>query len=116
VYKQRWQIELGHNMSIDQQELENRLKQAREACGLTQDESAGEMGMGRATIAQIKLGNRSVAGIELSKFGHLYARDLREFLAPAFSVEGLTAVLFPLGSGFRRHPERRTATLHCSWP
>lgn len=84
----------GHVMSIDQVELGKRLKHAREACGLTQEDSANEMGMVRATVAQIELGNRSVSGIELSKFAHLYARDIREFLAPSFSVSGLTAVLF----------------------
>jgi len=81
-------------MSIDQVELGRRLKQAREACGLTQEDSAIEMGMVRATVAHIELGNRSVSGIELSRFAHLYARDIREFLAPSFSVSGLTAVLF----------------------
>lgn len=81
-------------MSIDQAELGKRLKQARESCALTQEDAAHEMGMARATIAQIELGNRSVSGIELSRFAHLYARDIREFLAPSFSVDGLTAVLF----------------------
>ncbi len=81
-------------MLIDQVELGNRLKQAREACVLTQEASAIEMGMARATIAQIELGNRSVSGIELSRFAHVYARDIREFLAPSFSISGLTAVLF----------------------
>ena len=84
----------GHIMSIDQAELGQRLKQAREACGLKQEDSAQAMGMVRATVAQIELGNRSVSGLELSKFAHLYARDIREFLAPSFSAEGLTAVLF----------------------
>lgn len=81
-------------MPIDQVELGKRLKQAREACALTQEESATEMGMARATIAQIELGGRSVSGIELSRFAHLYARDIREFLAPSFSISGLAAVLF----------------------
>jgi len=84
----------GHIMSIDQAELGQRLKQAREACGLKQEDSAQAMGMVRATVAQIELGNRSVSGLELSRFAHLYARDIREFLAPSFSAEGLTAVLF----------------------
>ena len=92
-----------HIMSIDQAELGRRLKQARESCGLSQDDATQEMGMGRATIAQIELGNRSVSGLELSKFSHLYARDIREFLAPSFSAEGLTAVLLRAedGSGDR---------------
>lgn len=81
-------------MTIDSIELGRRLKQAREACGLTQEDCAAEFGMARATVAQIELGNRSVSGIELSEFAHLYARDIREFLAPSFSVAGLAATLF----------------------
>lgn len=70
-------------MSIDQAEVGRRLKQARESCGLTQEDAAGEMGVARATVAQIELGNRSVSGLELAKLSYLYARDIREFLAPA---------------------------------
>ncbi|MFN3322817.1 MAG: helix-turn-helix domain-containing protein [Bryobacteraceae bacterium] len=80
-------------MSIDQIELGRRLKQARESCGLTQDEVAQELGVSRPTVAQIELGNRSVSGLELSKLASLYARDVRDFLAPAFSPENLTSVL-----------------------
>ena len=81
-------------MSIDQAELGRRLKNAREACGLTQDDVAQEMGLGRPTIAQIEVGNRSVSGLELSRFAYLYGRDIRDFLAPVFSADGLTSVLF----------------------
>ena len=80
-------------MSIDQAELGRRLKQARESCGLTQEDTAREMAVARATVAQIELGNRSVSGLELSKFSYLYARDIREFLAPNFSADSLTSVL-----------------------
>ncbi len=80
-------------MTIDQAELGKRLKQARESCGLTQDDAAREMEIGRATIAQIELGNRSVSGLELSRFSWLYARDIREFVAQNFDEAGLAEVL-----------------------
>ena len=86
-------------MSIDQAELGRRLKEARESCGLTQDDTAREMSVSRATIAQIELGNRSVSGLELAKLAYLYARDIREFLAPTFSADGLTAVLLRAEDG-----------------
>jgi Zn-dependent peptidase ImmA (M78 family)/transcriptional regulator with XRE-family HTH domain len=86
-------------MSIDQAELGRRLKQARESCGLTQEDVAREMGLARATIAQIELGNRSVSGLELAKFSYLYARDIREFLAPTFSADNLTSVLLRAEDG-----------------
>jgi Zn-dependent peptidase ImmA (M78 family)/DNA-binding XRE family transcriptional regulator len=80
-------------MAIDQVELGKRLKQARETCGMTQDQAAQEMKLARATIAQIESGNRSVSGLELSRFSYLYARDIREFLADKFSAYSLAAVL-----------------------
>lgn len=80
-------------MSISQSELGQRLKQAREASGMTQDDVAQEMGMARATVAQIELGNRSVSGLELARLSYLYARDIREFLADEFNQDSLTSVL-----------------------
>ena len=80
-------------MSIDQAELGRRLKTARESCGLAQDDTARELAVSRATVAQIELGNRSVSGLELAKLSYLYARDIREFLAPNFSEDSLTSVL-----------------------
>ena len=71
-------------MAIDQVELGKRLKQAREACGMTQEQTAQGMEMARATIAQIELGNRSVSGLELSRLSYVYARDIHEFVADEF--------------------------------
>ena len=85
-------------MLIDQAELGHRLKQARESCGLTQEDAAREMDVARATIAQIELGNRSVSGLELARFSYLYAHDIREFLADSFSEDSLAAV-FPRAEG-----------------
>ena len=86
-------------MSIDQAELGRRLRQAREACGLTQDDVAQEMGLARATVAQIELGNRSVSGLELARFSYLYARDIRDFVAPAFNADSLASVLLRAEDG-----------------
>jgi Zn-dependent peptidase ImmA (M78 family)/transcriptional regulator with XRE-family HTH domain len=86
-------------MAISQSELGQRLKQARESCGMTQDDVAQEMGMVRATIAQIELGNRSVSGLELARLSYLYARDIREFLAEEFNQDSLMAVLLRAEDG-----------------
>ncbi len=40
-------------MPIDQVELGRRLRRAREACGLTQEEVAEQMGISRPTVAQM---------------------------------------------------------------
>lgn len=87
------------NMAIDQIQLGKRLKQAREACGTTQEQVAQEMGIARATIAQIESGIRSVSGLELSRFAYLYARDIREFLSDEFSSDSLMAVLLRADDG-----------------
>jgi Zn-dependent peptidase ImmA (M78 family)/transcriptional regulator with XRE-family HTH domain len=81
-------------MAIDQRELGRRLREARDACGLTQEHCAENLGMSRATIAQIELGNRAVTGLELSKFAHLYARDIQDFLAPEFAEDDVVHALF----------------------
>jgi transcriptional regulator with XRE-family HTH domain len=80
-------------MAIEQATLGQRLRQARESAGMTQDQVSEKMEMARATIAQIELGNRSVTGIELGSFAYLYGRDVREFLAAEFSEDDLVRVL-----------------------
>lgn len=84
---------------VDQQELARRLRAAREACHLTQDDVAHHLGVSRSTVAQMELGNRAVTSLELDKLAYLYGRDIRAFLADKFRPEdALVAV-------FRRHPD-----------
>jgi Zn-dependent peptidase ImmA (M78 family)/DNA-binding XRE family transcriptional regulator len=86
-------------VAISQAELGSRLKAAREACHLTQDDVARQLGVSRSTIAQMELGNRAVTSLELDKLAYLYGRDLRALLADEFRPEdALVAV-------FRRHPD-----------
>ena len=90
-------------MAIDQRELGQRLRRARETCGMTQDDVARHLQMSRSTVAQMELGNRAVTGIELSRLAYLFGRDLRTFVAdetPAH-VDALVAL-------FRHHPELST--------
>ncbi len=86
-------------MPVDQQELGRRLKAAREACHLTQDEVARYLGVSRSTIAQMELGNRAVTSLELDRLAYLYGRDIRAFLADEFRAEDALVALF------RRHPD-----------
>ena len=86
-------------MSVTQSELGQRLKAAREANHLKQEDVAGELEVSRSTIAQIELGNRAVTSIELDKLSFLYGRDIREFLADEFQEEDALVALF------RKHPE-----------
>ena len=52
-------------MAIDQIELGRRIRQARESCGMTQDEVAEKLGVSRPIVVQIEQGKRPVSGIEL---------------------------------------------------
>ena len=85
-------------MAIDKKELGQRLRDAREACSMTQDQVADHLGVSRSTVAQMELGNRAVTGIELSRLAYLFGKDLRTFLAETPQEHVLLAL-------FRLHPE-----------
>jgi Zn-dependent peptidase ImmA (M78 family)/DNA-binding XRE family transcriptional regulator len=86
-------------MPVSQKELGKRLRAAREACSMTQEEVAHRLNLSRPTIAQIELGNRSVTSIELDQLAYLFGRDIREFLAEEFQEKDTVVALF------RAHPE-----------
>lgn len=101
-------------MSISQQVLAERLKRAREASGLSQDEVAKEIGIPRSAVAQTELANRSVSSIELSRFAYLYGRDLSEFLAEEFDAERSLAALFRAAGQPLNSKETLDALRHCA--
>ena len=86
-------------MAISQEELGRRLREAREACGLTQEQVAEHLGVSRPTVAQMELGNRAIASLELDRLAWLYARDMREFVAEHFADDDIVHALF------RLHPD-----------
>ena len=87
-------------MAIDQKELGQRLRQARQISTMTQDDVAHHLGVSRSTVTQIELGNRTVTGIELSSFAYLFGKDLRSFIADeAPDKEDVLVALF------RLHPD-----------
>lgn len=81
-------------MTITQQELGSRLKEAREAAGLTQLQVAEGVGIARSAIAQIEGGNRSVSGLELERLAYLFGRDMRELVRdePVAETSALAAL------------------------
>lgn len=81
-------------MPITQQELGRRLRQAREACRMTQDVVADRLGVSRPTVSQMEAGNRAVTSIELSELAFLYGRDISEFLADEFRTDDVLSALF----------------------
>jgi len=83
-------------MPITREELARRLRRAREACHLKQEDLARHLGVSRSTIAQMEAGNRSVSSLELDKLAYLFGRDIREFLAEEYQQDDVFAVLFRL--------------------
>lgn len=81
-------------MAITQQELGTRIRAAREASRMTQDEVAKHLGVSRPTVVQIEAGNRSVSSLELDKLAYLFGRDIREFIAESFQEVDTLAALF----------------------
>ncbi len=81
-------------MPITQQELGRRIRIAREACGLTQEQVAGQLGVSRPTVVQIEAGKRSVSSLELDSLAHFFGRDLRELVADSFEEADPLAALF----------------------
>lgn len=86
-------------MTITQMELADRIRQARTACGMKQEDVAEKLEVSRPTYTQIENGNRAISSLELTTLAYLFGRDLRDFLTESFSEGDPLAVLF------RAHPE-----------
>src|SRR5438132_180836 len=59
--------------------LADRLREAREAKGLKQDDVANYLGVTRPAISQMENGNRKVDAIELARLAKLYGQTLSYF-------------------------------------
>ncbi|MCK9747123.1 helix-turn-helix domain-containing protein [Pseudomonas syringae pv. syringae] len=65
----------------DGNDLGDRLRQAREYVGLSQEEVAIALGLPRPSITNIELGVRKVEATELGKLAKLYRRTLEYLLS-----------------------------------
>lgn len=100
-------------MTISVQELGQRLREAREACGLTQDQVGGKLGLSRATVAQMELGNRQVTSLELDRLAYMYGRDIRSFLSDRFDTQDALTVLFRANPELASNEEVAESLRHC---
>lgn len=89
-------------MTITREMLAERLREAREAAGLTQDQVAAKLDLSRSTIAQMELGRREVTSLELDRLAWLYGRDIRSFFGEEFRGEDALTVLFRADPGLGR--------------
>lgn len=85
-------------MPTTSEDLARRLREAREAAGLRQEDVARHLGLSRPSVAQIELGNRTVTGLELAQLARLYGRDVRDFLAEEFDPSQTVLALFRTAS------------------
>jgi Zn-dependent peptidase ImmA (M78 family)/DNA-binding XRE family transcriptional regulator len=100
-------------MPITQAELSRRIRAAREACGLTQEQVAERLGVSRSAIVQIEQGKRSVSSLELDRLAHLFGRDIREFVAESFEEESTLAALFRAEADVLDQPSAAEAIRDC---
>lgn len=100
-------------MPIDQPEIARRLKAAREACHLTQDQVAHQIGISRSSVAQIELANRAVSSLELDRLAHVYGRQITDFLAETFDDTDALVVLFRIDPEVADDPRLNKVLRHC---
>lgn len=92
-------------MPINARELGRRLRAAREASRMTQEDVAGRIGASRSTVAQMELGNRAVSSLELDRLAYMFGRDIREFVADSFCEDDTLAALFRAEPAVADNPE-----------
>lgn len=100
-------------MAISQAELGARLRRAREAAGLTQEEVGQELDIPRTAVALIESGTRSVSSLELDRLAFLYGRDMREFFANEFGSENALAGLFRANRDIAEDAQAVHTLRHC---
>jgi Zn-dependent peptidase ImmA (M78 family)/transcriptional regulator with XRE-family HTH domain len=92
-------------MTVTQDELGRRIRTAREASHMTQDDAAKHLGVSRPTFVQIEAGKRSVSSLELDRLAYLFGRDIREFVATDFHQEDALTALFRAQGAVVGEPE-----------
>lgn len=98
-------------MIVDQTTLAQRLRDAREGCGLTQDEVALNLQLPRTAVVQIEAAKRAVSSLELSRLAKLYHRRIDSFFEDAEMAkeEPPLKVLFRADSAIGDDPQAQAA-------
>jgi Zn-dependent peptidase ImmA (M78 family)/DNA-binding XRE family transcriptional regulator len=92
-------------MAVSREELGRRIREAREACRMTQGDAAKHIGVSRPTFVQIEAGKRAVSILELDKLAYLFGRDIREFVTNEFDQEDSLTALFRAQASVVGEPE-----------
>jgi Zn-dependent peptidase ImmA (M78 family)/DNA-binding XRE family transcriptional regulator len=102
-------------VALDREELGRRLKKAREAARLTQEEVADRLGISRGALGQFEAGAKAPNSLHLVRLAEIYRRELGELLAEEFDEAGrdpLTA-LFRADLQLASDRERASAVAEC---
>lgn len=100
-------------MPVNQAELGRRLKVAREACRMTQEQVGEVLGISRSSVTQVEAGNRSVSSIELGKLAFVFGREMQEFLSESFDEEDALSALFRADASVEDRPEVAHSLREC---
>src|SRR5438128_12289239 len=74
-------------MTPDRRKLADRLREAREGAGLTQEQVADHLSIRRPAIAEIEAGKRAVKSDELVRLAELYGRSIKWMLQGTEAAE-----------------------------
>ena len=88
-------------MAKNLKNIGSKLQEARTSRGLTQADIAPQLGVSRATVAQIETGRRSLKAEDLRRLAAFYGCSLSELLPPASDDQGTDGV----AELFRSHPD-----------
>lgn len=73
-------MEMTNLPSVDPRKLGEALRSARERRGLTQEDAAGYIGVGRTTMVAIEKGTRSVSPEEIITLARAYGREVSDLI------------------------------------
>jgi len=111
----RYQERGWRQMPLDKEELGRRLKHAREAVGLSQEDVATQLSISRGALAQFEVGAKAPNSLHLVRLAEIYRRGLGELLAEQFDEaarDPLTA-LFRADTQLASDRERARAVAEC---
>lgn len=96
-------------------ELGQKLREARELCGISQQAAADAVGVPRTAITQIEAGNRTVSTLELSKLAELYRVPVARFFEEGNigAEDDLLVALHRGVHGLEDHPQIQAEVEHC---
>jgi len=95
-------------MAISQYEIGRRLRNARKACYVTQENAAKAIGISCSALSQMESGQRGVSSLELDRLAQLYLRDARTFLDDRFEETNAVSAMF------QAHPKLRAVRQPCN--